>query len=252
MTMPTLDPVAAYALRLADDALIHGQRLSEWCGKGPFLEEDLALASTALDYIGRARALYRRAGRAVGLDDDGFAFSRDVRAFTNLLLFELPRGDFATTIVRQFLLDAFEGPFLEALARSSDETLAAIGREGEKETRYHVRHSREWVLRLGDGTPESHQRAQQALDEQWGYLPELFEMDVLEAEQAALGVAVDRRALETRWLETVAATLEQATLAVPEATWSVRGGREGTHTEHLGYLLAELQFVQRAYPGMTW
>lgn len=249
---PALDDASAYALRLADDALIYGQRLCEWCSAAPTLEEDLALANTALDYIGRARAMYQRAGVVSGQDEDDLAYGRDARQFGNLLLVELPRGDFANTIVRQMLLDVFEVPFLERLSQSDDADLAAIAAKGVKEARYHLRRSGEWVIRLGDGTPESHTRAQRALNELWGYLPELFEMDGLEQRLVASGIAVDRQGLEAGWLEGVATIVEEATLDLPDAQWRVRGGREGVHTEHLGFLLAEMQYMQRTYPAMQW
>lgn len=247
-----LDDVSTYALRLADDSLIYGQRLCEWCSRAPTLEEDLALANTALDYIGRARAMYQRAGAASGHDEDTLAYSRDTRQFGNLLVFELPRGDFATTMVRQVLLDVFEVPFLERLTQSEDGDLAAIAAKGVKEARYHLRRSREWLIRLGDGTTESHERAQRALNELWGYLPELFEMDDLERRLATAGIAVDRSALQAAWISEIGAIINEATLEVPDAEWRVRGGRDGVHTEHLGYLLAEMQTMQRTYPAMEW
>ena len=238
----------------SDDALVHGQRLCEWTSRAPFLEEDLALANTALDYLGRARLLYQRASEGVDADEDDFAYRRDTREFTNLLLFELPRGDFAFTIVRQFLVDVFEVPFLAGLSASSDPGLAAIAAKGVKEAEYHLRRSRDWLRRLGDGTQESHDRAQRALDELWGYLPELFDMDLLEHKLAAgtASVAVPRQELESEFRTTVAAAISEATLTEPDASWVVRGGRTGNHTEHLGYLLAEMQFMQRAYPDRQW
>ena len=244
--------VAVFAIRLGDDALVLGQRLTEWCGRGPFLEEDLALSNTALDYIGRARFLYQFAGSITGESEDRLAYTRDVRAFSNHLIYELPRGDFAFTMVRQFVIDAFMVPYLEALSASTCGDLAAIAAKAVKESRYHLRRSAEWVVRLGDGTAESRQRVTQALTDVSGYIDELFEMDALEANLHARGVAVDRVSLRPLWQRTVAATLAEANLPEIGTGWAVRGGREGIHTEHLGFLLAEMQFMQRAYPGSTW
>ena len=252
--MSTADQIAQYAVRLGDDALVLGHRVSEWTSRSPFLEEDLALTNVALDFVGRARMFYQYAAELTGegATEDSFAYTRDAREFTNLLLCELPRGDFAFSVARQFLYDAFALPFLRELKKSSDERLAAIAAKAEKESTYHLRRGREWVLRLGDGTSESHDKMQQALDDLWGYTHELFEVDALEEALIAEGIAVDPRSLKQEWLETVTNTLTEATLSIPESSWSIQGGRTGYHTENLGYLLAELQFMQRAYPGLTW
>ena len=243
-----------YTIALGDDALMLGQRLSEWCSNAPFLEEDLALANVALDFIGRARMFYGYAAEleASDRDEDAIAFLRDCRDYRNLLILELPRGDFAFSLARQFLVDAFNLVFLDALAKSADERLAAIAAKSLKETRYHWRRSRDWMLRLGDGTAESHRRVQRALKDLWGYTPELFTMSELETRLAANAVAVDRAALQAPWNALIDATLEEATLGRPAQEWSVVGGREGVHTEHLGHMLSELQFLQRAYPGLEW
>lgn len=243
-----------YALALGDDALTLGHRLSEWCSNGPFLEEDLALTNVALDYIGRARMFYTYAAEVEGRDrtEDDLAYLRDCRDFRNFLITELPRGDFAFTMVRQLILDIFNLEFLQALSGSTDSNLAGIAAKAVKESRYHLRRSHDWTLRLGDGTEESHARMQKAVDELWGYTHELFEMDAREQALAAAGIAVDRGLLRGRWDEAMDAILQEATLARPVEEWSVRGGREGMHTEHLGYLLADLQFLQRAYPGLRW
>lgn len=241
-----------YARRLGDDALILGQRLCEWCSNAPVLEEDLALANTALDYLGRARLLLSYAGSFSGKTEDELAFLRGEREFENLLLVELPNGDFAFSMARQFLLDVFEHGFFAALAASSDEQLAAIAGKAGKEVRYHLRRSAEWLRRLGLGTEESNARTQAALDELWGYTAELFEMDSLEERLVSTGVAVDRRVLQAGWLAEVTRAITQAGLRVPETAWSVRGGREGVHTEYLGHLLSELQYLQRAHPGLSW
>lgn len=252
--MTSGDAVARYAVRLGDDALILGHRLSEWMSHAPFLEEDIALGNVALDFIGRARLFYQYAAQRIGGEctEDSLAYTRDVRDFTNLLLCELPRGDFAFTICRQFLYDAYSLPFTEALSHSADPQLAAIGAKAVKESRYHFRRSRDWMLRLGDGTEESHQRCQRALDELWIYTSELFETDPLVEGLASDGIAVDTAALRSGWNETVAETLAAATLSVPAGEVNVSGGRSGIHTDDLGFLLAELQFMQRAYPGLQW
>ena len=215
--MTSEDTVARYAVRLGDDALILGHRLSEWMSHAPFLEEDIALGNVALDFIGRARLFYQYAAQRIGGEctEDSLAYTRDVRDFTNLLLCELPRGDFAFTICRQFLYDAYSLPFTEALSHSADPQLAAIGAKAVKESRYHFRRSRDWMLRLGDGTEESHQRCQRALDELWIYTSELFETDPLVEGLAGGGIAVDTAALRSGWNETVAETLAAATLSVP-------------------------------------
>ena len=246
--------IEKFATALGDDALTMGQRLSEWTSNAPFLEEDLALTNVALDYIGRSRMFLSYAGEleGKGRSEDDLAFHRDTREFTNLLIFELPIGDFANTLIRQYLVDAFEVLYFEALCQSSDKTIAAIAARTLKECRYHLRRSRDWVLRLGDGTEESHQRAQSALDEVWPFVEELFEMPAYESDLVAEGIALDREGLRDDWDKEVKATLRDATLELPDTTHVIRGGREGVHTEHLGFLLAEMQFMQRAYPGLEW
>lgn len=243
-----------YAIRLGDDALVLGHRLSEWCSNGPFLEEDLALTNVALDFIGRARMFYSYAAElaADGSTEDTYAYTRDCREFSNLLIFELPRGDFAFSMARQYLVDVYNLAYMQALQQSADETLAAIADKAVKESRYHLRRSHDWMLRLGDGTPESQQRLQRAVDELWGYTPELFAMDALERELAAAGIAVGAADLRPAWEQAVTATLAEATLQKPAADWEVSGGRLGLHTESLGHMLSELQFMQRAYPGLQW
>jgi ring-1,2-phenylacetyl-CoA epoxidase subunit PaaC len=247
-------PLVQYALRLADNALVLGHRLSEWCGHGPMLEEDIALANVALDLIGQARALYAYAGAAEGegRDEDALAYLRDAGGYRNVLLVEQPNGDFAVTIARQFLYAAFMAPFWRALSASRDDTLAAIAAKAEKEAAYHLRHAAEWLIRLGDGTAESHARAQAALDELWMYTGELFEADAVERGLAERGVAADPAAVRPEWNETVDRVLAEATLERPSDGWMQTGGRTGRHSEHLGYILAELQFLQRAYPGAKW
>jgi ring-1,2-phenylacetyl-CoA epoxidase subunit PaaC len=247
-------PLFDYTLRLADSALILGHRLSEWIGHAPVLEEELALGNIALDLIGEARALYSYAGavEGKGRDEDALAYRRDAGGFRNLLLAEQPNGDFAATIVRQFLFSAFAQPFWRRLAASRDTTLAAIAAKSEKEAAYHLRHAGEWLIRLGDGTEESRRRAQAALDELWPYSGELFERDAVEDALIAAGIAIDPETLRAEWQRTVSAVLAEATLAAPERAWMQSGGRSGRHSEHLGHLLATMQFLQRAYPGASW
>ena len=246
--------ISRFALALGDDALTMGQRLSEWISNGPFLEEDLALANVALDFVGRARMFLGYAGELEGKGraEDELAMLRDCREYSNLLIFELPVGDFANTIARQYLIDAFEVPYFEALCHSKDETIAAIAAKTVKECHYHLRRSRDWIVRLGDGTEESHQRSQDAIEALWPYVPELFEMPDYETRLADAGIATDREALKSGWLDHVRAALDEATLDLPADEHTIRGGRDGVHTEHLGYLLADLQFMQRAYPGLEW
>lgn len=246
--------VLQYVVRLGDDSLILGHRLSEWCRNGPFLEEDIALTNVALDYIGRARMFY---GYAAELADDkrtedDFAYLRDCREYQNLLINELPKGDFAFTMARQLIVDVYYSHFLSALSESADPVLAAIAAKAVKETCYHLRRSRDWALRLGDGTDESHARLEKAFAEIWGYIPEMFEQDELEQQLVDKGIAVNTAELKPRWDSMIAEILTEATIDVPELSWTVRGGRLGFHTEHLGYLLSELQYMQRAYPGLQW
>lgn len=247
-------PLLRYVLGRADDALVLGHRLSEWCGHGPILEEDMALSNMALDLIGQARALYTYAAEVegAGRDEDAYAYLRDVTSYANLLLVEQPNGDFARTIVRQLLFSAFIDPYWRALMASTDPTLAAIAAKAEKESAYHLRHASEWTIRLGDGTAESHERAQRALDELWPFTGELFTLATGDRALIEAGVAVDPEALRARWRTTVTAVVERATLTLPADGWMQRGGREGRHGEHLGHLLSDLQYLQRAFPGATW
>jgi ring-1,2-phenylacetyl-CoA epoxidase subunit PaaC len=247
-------PLFEYALRLADDALLLGHRLSEWCGRAPTLEEDMALANIGLDLIGQARSLYAYAGKVegAGRDADRLAYLREGREYRNLLLVELPNGDFAQTIVRQLLYAVFMVPFWERLQGSKDQTLAAIAAKSVKEARYHLRHAAEWVIRLGDGTEESRDRTVAALDELWPWTGELFEQDADERALVEAGVAVDRAAVKPAWDATVDRVLAEATLTRPADGWMQTGGRRGVHTEHLGYILAELQHLQRSHPGAVW
>lgn len=243
-----------YLLRLGDNALILGQRLSEWCGHSPFVEEDVAMANTALDHVGRARMLLTHAAEVegAGQTEDTLAYHRTEREFRNFLLVELPIGDFAFTIVRQFLADTYHYNLFEALVDSNDETLAAIAAKAVKESRYHLRRSSEWLCKLGDGTEESHGRTQDALNRIWRFTSELFEIDAVDEAVIAAGIAPKIELLETPWHHHVDETLREATLEKPAAAPLAASGRKGIHTEHLGYLLAEMQHLQRAYPGLTW
>ena len=247
-------PLVLYTLRRADDALILGHRLSEWCGHAPMLEEDMALANMGLDLLGQARELYGYAAKVEdkGNDEDKFAYLRDVRQYRNLLLVEQPNGDFARTMVRQFFYAAFADLYWRAMMRSTDTTLAAIAAKSEKECAYHVRHSSEWMVRLGDGTEESHRRAQTAIDDLWAYTGEMFQSDDAERSLIDRGIAIDAAALRAPWRQTISAVVEEATLALPNSDWMQQGGRSGRHSEHLGHLLSELQSMQRSFPGATW
>jgi ring-1,2-phenylacetyl-CoA epoxidase subunit PaaC len=247
-------PLVLYALRRADDALVLGHRLSEWCGHAPMMEEDMALANMGLDLLGQARELYSYAARAEGRgnDEDRFAYLRDVRQYRNLLLLEQPNGDFARTMARQFFYAVFADLYWRAMMNSRDATLAAIAAKSEKESAYHVRHSSEWMVRLGDGTDESHRRGQAAIDDLWAYTGEMFEVDDGERSLIDAGIAIDPATLRSQWLETVSSVLREATLTLPESDWMQQGGRNGRHSEHLGHLLSELQSMQRTFPGATW
>lgn len=243
-----------YTTRLGDDAVVLGHRISEWVSYGPFLEEDIAYGNVALDYIGRARMLYTYAAELAddGRDEDDFAYMRNDREYHNLLLLELPKGNFAYSQIRQLFADVYYTLMLPQLLQSKDERLAAIAAKAIKETKYHLRRSRDWVLRLGDGTEESHQRAQKALDQLWGYTHELFDMDETEQLLADAGIGVDVSVLRDDWLAMVTEIITNATLSVPEDSWAVRGGRIGYHTENLGHMLTEMQIVHRSHPGCKW
>jgi ring-1,2-phenylacetyl-CoA epoxidase subunit PaaC len=249
-----MSPLVDYLLGLADDRLILGHRLSEWCGHAPILEEDIALANIALDLVGQATAVLKLAAEreGQGRDEDQLAFHRDAIAFRNALLCELPKGDFAYTTVRQFLFSAFAVLQWEQLTRSTDGQLAGIAAKAFKESRYHIRHTGEWVIMLGDGTEESHRRAQEALDDLWRYTGELFMADDAERALVQQGVAADVSALESKWRAQVEDVVRRATLTLPANGYMQRGGRQGRHTEHLGHLLSEMQIVPRSYPGAAW
>lgn len=242
------------ALRLGDNCLILGHRVSEWCGHSPVLEEDIALANVALDLIGQATLWLGLAGEAEGKgrSADNLAFLRDAGGFRNALLVEQPNGDFAQTLARQFLFDAWHLPLLEALSGSAEPRVAEIAGKAAKEAAYHLTRSRDLVIRLGDGTDESHARMQRAVDDLWYYTGELFLADAVDEAATGAGIAPPLDSIRPAWDAEVARTLEEATLRRPESGYAQKGGKRGVHSEHLGFLLAEMQFLQRAYPGARW
>jgi ring-1,2-phenylacetyl-CoA epoxidase subunit PaaC len=252
--MEIKDALFEYCLRIGDNSLVVGHRVSEWCGHGPILEEDIALTNIALDLVGQSRTLLTYAGavEGKGRTEDDLAYLRQVVDYRNCLLAEQENGDFAKTIVRQFLFDSYNVLLLEELQHSADATLAAYAVKSLKEAAYHVRHSSEWMIRLGDGTAESKKRTQAALDELWMYSGELFEMDETEKTLQKANIAPDSKAIYEKWTANVSKILEMATLQLPETGWMQTGGRTGKHSELLGYVLAELQYVQRSYPNCEW
>lgn len=246
-----------YILHLADNSLIHGHRLSEWCGHGPILEVDMALSNISLDNIGAARSLYQYAAQieGEGKTEDSYPYYRDVRQFRNVLLVEMPNGDFADTIARCLFFDTYQFLFYSELKKSADAQLAAIAEKSLKEVTYHLRFSKEWTIRLGDGTNESKQKMQRAINEFWSYAGELFAPSETEKEMVAKGIAPDIAALKPEWEKRIAETLEEATLVYPisvQGGWHQSGGKTGLHTEHFGFILAELQYMQKSYPGCEW
>jgi phenylacetate-CoA oxygenase, PaaI subunit len=266
-----------YTLQLADNALILGHRISEWCGHGPILEQDIAITNTALDHLGQARSLFQYAATQFNqlpmadkeqffssavlqkaitsgsqLDEDDLAYLRDGWDFRNVQLVEQPNADWAFTIARSFFYDCFSFFFYTALQKSKDETLAAIAEKSLKEVTYHIRWSSEWVIRLGDGTDESKARMQAAINERWMYTGELLKMSAADTAMLKEGIGADLNTIAPLWQQRVELVLHEAGLQVPPAGWMQEGGKDGRHTEHLGYILAELQFMQRAYPDMEW
>lgn len=266
-----------YTLQIADNALINGHRLSEWCGHGPVLEQDIALSNIALDHLGQARSLYQYAADQFNnfsteeklqiftstalqqkieagevLDEDDMAYLRDGWDFRNVLLVEQPNNDWAYTITRSFFFDTYNFFFFSALQRSKDETLAAIAEKSLKEVAYHLKWSSEWVIRLCDGTEESHRRMQQAINERWMFTGEMVMASETDKVMLDQSVGVDLSHVARSWNDRIAAVLEEATLQLPKETWMQEGGKNGIHTEQLGYILAEMQFMQRAYPNMEW
>lgn len=237
-----------YLLHLADTTLILSHRNSEWCGHGPILEQDIALTNISLDLLGQSRLFYQYAAQLIGnTDEDKLAYLRTEREFKNLLLVEQPNGDWGQTILRQYLYSQFQQLLFQQLQNHGDEQLAAIATKSLKETNYHVRWSSEWVIRLGDGTDESKQRMHHAVNELWRYTGEMF----LPVEYETI-TNVDFNNIQQQWHEKVSAVFEEAGLAIPEKTFMQNGGKTGTHTEHLGYILSDLQYMQRAYPNSEW
>jgi len=250
----TREALFVYLLRLGDDRLVLGQRMAEWCGHAPILEEDIALANISLDLFGQASNLLKLAGEVegAGRSEDDLAYFRDERAFRNVQLVELPRGDFALTIARMLLFAAHGTLVTDALSRSTFPALAGIAAKSAKEFRYHLRHAADWMMRLGDGTAESQARMQRALDELWRYTGELFAGDAVEMRLAEDGIGVHPEIVREAWRRTVSDVVARATLTLPVDGAMARGGRNGQHTEHLGRMLAEMQIVARSHPGARW
>ena len=253
---PAVDQAALFEflVRIGDNTLVLGHRVSEWCGRGPALEEDIALANTALDLIGQTQLWLGLAGEVEGKgrSADDLAYLRDGFEFRNILLVERPNGDFGKTLMRQFLFDAWHYLMLKALKNSTDRRVAEIAEKAFKEVSYHLDRSRDLIIRLGDGTAESHRRMQEALDELWAFTGEMFVGDASDAALVQVGVIPEPQSLKADWDKIVSDALVEATLKRPMDGYMQKGGRRGVHTEHLGYMLAELQFLQRAYPGATW
>jgi len=243
-----------YILGVADNSLILGQRIGELCGHGPSLETDIACTNVSLDLFGQVRSYYQYAAEIAGegKTEDDIAFLRRERQYKNVLLVEQPNTDFAYTIVRQFLFDVYHLLFLQELQNSTDETLVAIAKKSIKEVSYHERFSSDWIKRLGDGTEVSHQKIQEAINNLWTYTDELFNQTDADKAMVTAGVGVDVTSLKRKYYETVTAVLEVATIAIPESKWFQKGGKNGVHTEHLGYMLSDMQYMQRTYPGMEW
>ena len=243
-----------YILGVADNSLILGQRIGELCGHGPSLETDIACTNVSLDLFGQVRSYFQYAAEIAGegKTEDDIAFLRRERQYKNVLLVEQPNTDFAYTIVRQFLFDVYHLLFLQELQNSTDETLVAIAKKSIKEVSYHERFSSDWIKRLGDGTEVSHQKIQEAINNLWTYTDELFHQTDADKAMVAAGVGVDVTALKEKYYETVTAVLEIATIAVPESKWFQKGGKHGVHTEHLGYMLSDMQYMQRTYPNLEW
>jgi ring-1,2-phenylacetyl-CoA epoxidase subunit PaaC len=246
--------ISEYALRIGDTSLILGQRLGEWCGHGPILEEDIALTNISLDLIGQARAFLSYAGELMPIqkNEDDLAFFRDEREFKNTLLAEQPNGDFAHTIFRQLFISTFQYYFFTELKKSNDLRFSALGEKSFKEVAYHLRHSSEWVLRLGDGTEESKKRSLAAIDELWRFTGDLFSTDDVDKELQKIGIGVDMSVVKKEWDKKISEVFSAATLPVPEGAFMITGGIKGNHTEHLGHILSEMQVLPRSFPGAEW
>lgn len=243
-----------YILTIADNSLILGQRMGELCGHGPSLETDIACTNISLDLLGQVRSYYQYAAKIAsdGRTEDDIAMLRTEREYVNVLLVEQPNTDFAYTLARHFLFDVYHFLFLKELEKSKDLTLAAIATKSLKEVSYHQRFSSDWIKRLGDGTDESHQKTQAAVDDLWGYTDEFFHLTLAETEMVTEGIGVDTKKLKKQYYETVNEILEEATLKIPESKYFHKGGKQGIHTEHMGYILTELQYMQRTYPNLNW
>lgn len=243
-----------YTLRLGDNALILGQRLTEWCGHGPILEQDIALSNIALDQLGQARMLMQYAAELKGGDatEDKMAFFRDITEYKNLLLLELENGDWGKTIARQFLFDTYNYFLYTELLSSKDDHIRAVAQKAIKEITYHAQWSAEWLIRLGDGTQESHDRIQESINDLWEWSGEMFTMDAIDEAMLEAGIGADLNKIKTDWEEKVSMILDMATLEKPEIGWMQSGGKQGEHTEYLGYLLAEMQHLPRMYPEASW
>ena len=248
------EQLTRYVISLADDALILGQRLAELCSKGPYLEEDLAISNVALDYIGRASMFYSYAAELKGNDvtEDKLAFFRGEREFTNLLINELPNNDFAFTMIKQYYLDVYNCLFLDKLCHSSDSRLSAIAAKGIKESRYHLKRSKPWIQQLAGGTEESNQRLRNAIEELESFIGELFLLSEWEQQLVDEGIAVDRQQLKEQWDTKVAELFADCAIPKTSSEAKIRGGRDGIHTEHLGHMLSEMQFMQRSHPDLNW
>jgi len=252
--MTTQEALFKYILRIGDTNLILGQRLSEWTGHGPFLEEDLALTNITLDITGAAKSLLEYAAlvEGKGRTEDDLAFLRNDRQFFNAQITELPNGDYARTIARQVLVDCFDFYFYQELSKSKDETLAGIAQKSLKEVTYHLRHTSSWLERFGDGTEESHNKVQSAINELWQYTNELFEMNEVDEILIKEGIAVDLNVVKTKWEKHISELVEKSTLIIPENVFMQTGSRKGLHTEHLAFILAEMQALPRMYPDAKW
>ncbi len=252
--MNTKEALYNFCLRLADNNIVLGQRLAEWCSRGPILEEDLAMTNISLDLFGEAESMYEYATTLVNNNStaDHLAFLRSEREYFNNLLVEQPNGDFAQTMMKQVLFSAFAKHLYEALCNSNDETLKGLAAKALKETKYHLRHSSEWIIRFGNGTEESMRRTQFALNELWRFTDDMFVMNEVDEELISMGISFNLNDIQAKWKFTISEIFAEANLQMPEATNIIKGGSKGIHTEHLGHLLCEMQYLQRAHPGATW
>lgn len=252
--MDTKEALFKYCLRIGDNAMVLGHRMSEWCSNGPILEEDIAMTNISLDLFGQTRIIFSYAGEVEGKgrSDEDLAYRRPEHEFYSCLLVEQPNGHFGTTMARQMIYSVFHYYFYKELAKSNDEQLSAFALKSLKETTYHMRHSCEWVIRLGDGTEESHDKMQDGLSRVWSYREELFEKDATEEHLIGLGIAVDTESIKEKVENHLKEVIEQATLPIPEGGWKATGGRKGHHSEHLGHILDEFQYLVRAYPDAQW